>query len=165
MADNPNTQDVSRPGTPNIFARSAANRLLVAPTASSPGISTPILDRPGSSTPSSSRPGTPFRSSPHPILISSNHALYPKQPIQTPQQFYDWFALIDRSVAHSQESHFRAHVANVKGHLERCDWLVERIDEVEKQVDEMMQEWQGVEDGGKSLKESCERVLKERVSF
>ncbi|TFK44055.1 Sec34-domain-containing protein [Crucibulum laeve] len=117
-------------------------------------VSTPKLG-PGS------RPGTPSASSlPH--GRTQVHALHPKQPVQTPQQFYDWFALIDRSVAHSQEAHFRAHVANVSEHLQTCDLLVERIEDVEALVDKMMEEWRGVEEGGKSLKEACQRLLEER---
>lgn len=85
--------------------------------------------------------------------------------MQTPQQFYDWFALIDRSVAHSQEAHFRAHVASVSEHLDTCDRLVERIDEVDREVDGMLEGWRGVEEGGKSLKDACKTLLEERVSF
>ena len=84
--------------------------------------------------------------------------------MQTPQQFYDWFALIDRSVAHSQEAHYRAHVASVSEHLDTCDLLINRIDEVEKEVDDMLEGWRGVEESGKSLKDACERLLEERVS-
>jgi hypothetical protein len=84
--------------------------------------------------------------------------------VQTPQQFYDWFALIDRSVAHSQEAHYRAHVASVSEHLDTCDLVINRIDEVEKEVDDMLEGWRGVEESGKSLKDACERLLEERVS-
>jgi hypothetical protein len=84
--------------------------------------------------------------------------------VQTPQQFYDWFALIDRSVAHSQEAHYRAHVASVSEHLDTCDFLINRIDGVEKEVDDMLEGWKGVEEGGKSLKDACESLLEERVS-
>ena len=105
-----------------------------------------------------SRPSTPTHRFP-----SSHRNLHPDQPIQTPQQFYDWLALIDRSVAHFQESHFRAHVASVTEHLEMCDRLVERIDEVDREVGGMLEGWRGVEEGGRSLKDACERLLKERV--
>ncbi|KAJ6508055.1 Sec34-like family-domain-containing protein [Mycena vulgaris] len=132
-------------------------------------------DEPGSS----SRPSTPLGrgrldpgrlgpgsrpSSPMPPTSArvATHALHPKQPVQTPQQFYDWFALIDRSVAHSQEAHFRAHVASVSEHLDTCDRLVEHIDEVDAEVDGMLEGWRGVEEGGKSLKDACERLLEER---
>lgn len=84
--------------------------------------------------------------------------------MQTPQQFYDWFSLIDRSVAHSQEAHYRAHVASVSEHLDTCDLLINRIDQVEKEVDVMLEGWRGVEEGGKSLKDACERLLEERAS-
>ncbi|KAK2460187.1 hypothetical protein APHAL10511_007778 [Amanita phalloides] len=104
-----------------------------------------------------SRPSTPT----HP-LPGSYASLHPKQPIQTPEQFYDWFALIDRSVARSQESHFRAHIANVSDHLATCDALLDRIDTIEKEVNSMLDNWRTVEDGGRSLKGACERLLDER---
>ncbi|KAJ6608410.1 hypothetical protein B0H10DRAFT_2067888 [Mycena sp. CBHHK59/15] len=132
----------SRPSTP--IGRGAAGRL--DPGRLAPG-----------SRPSSPMPPTSSR------IIT--HALHPKQPVQTPQQFYDWFALIDRSVAHSQEAHFRAHVASVSEHLDTCDRLVERIDEVDAEVDGMLEGWRGVEEGGKSLKDACERLLEERTDF
>lgn len=113
----------------------------------------------------SSRPGTPLSISTRPAATMATHALHPKQPVQTPQQFYDWFALIDRSVAHSQEAHFRAHVANVSEHLKTCDLLVEKIDEVDNEVDQMLKEWRSVEEGGKSLKDACEKLLEERDKF
>ncbi|KAF7972543.1 hypothetical protein HWV62_17744 [Athelia sp. TMB] len=108
---------------------------------------------------SGSRPSTPT------ARPANAHALHPKQPVQTPQQFYDWFALIDRSVAHSQESHFRAHVASVAEHLETCDRLIEKIDEVDADVEGMLEGWRGVEEGGRSLKDACERLLQERDSL
>lgn len=110
-----------------------------------------------------SRPSTPSTLGIPPILPGSYASLHPRQPIQTPEQFYDWFALIDRSVAHSQDSHFRAHIANVSEHLETCDVLLERIDTVEKEVDSMSENWRTVEERGRSLKDACERLLAERV--
>ncbi|KAG6856297.1 hypothetical protein H0H87_005710 [Tephrocybe sp. NHM501043] len=120
--------------------------------------STPSVFQRNKPAPGSSRPNTPLSGS----TRSATHALHPKQPIQTPQHFYDWFALIDRSVAHSQEAHFRAHVANVSEHLAACDTLVEKIDLVDQEVDGMLDGWKGVEDGGKSLKDASEKLLEER---
>ncbi|KAK0197162.1 Sec34-like family-domain-containing protein [Armillaria mellea] len=91
----------------------------------------------------SSRPGTPNSS--RLAFLSKRH-----------NKFYDWFALIDRSVAHSQEAHFRAHVASVSEHLDTCDKLIEHVDEIDKEVDGMLEGWRG------SLKDACERLLEER---
>ena len=113
-----------------------------------------------------SRPSTPSALGGSPsrgTLPSSYASLHPKQPIKTPEQFYDWFALIDRSVAHSQESHFRTHIANVSEHLDTCDALLDRIDAIEKEVGSMLENWRTVEEGGGSLKDACERLLDERV--
>ncbi|KAJ3521442.1 hypothetical protein NM688_g9016 [Phlebia brevispora] len=131
------------------------------------------VDEPGPSSRSSSpaprnkllaisRPSTPNLAGAHPARSQAVNALHPKHPIQTPQQFYDWFALIDRSVAHSQEAHFRAHLADVAEHLETCDKLVHWIDEIDGEVDGMLQGWRSVEEGGKSLKDACEQLLEER---
>ncbi|KIP09466.1 hypothetical protein PHLGIDRAFT_67633 [Phlebiopsis gigantea 11061_1 CR5-6] len=106
------------------------------------------------------RPGTPVVPGSNRTHASSS--LHPKHPIQTPQQFYDWFALIDRSVTHSQEAHFRAHLASVAEHLATCDALLRRINEVDQEVEGMLQGWRSVEEGGKSLKEACEQLLEER---
>lgn len=122
-----------------------------------PGIVASSSSRP--STPNPFGTGSPYTNNRAP----TTHALHPKHPIQTPQQFYDWFALIDRSVAHSQEAHFRAHLASVAEHLETCDALLKRIEEVDSEVDGMLQGWRSVEDGGKSLKDACEQLLEERV--
>lgn len=84
--------------------------------------------------------------------------------MQTPQQFYDWFALIDRSVAHSQEAHFRQHLLRVSEHLDMCDRLVSRIDQVDAEVAGMMDAWKSVEEGGKSLQDASQKLLDERVS-
>ena len=111
-----------------------------------------------------SRPGTPNPTTHISVRSQGTNALHPKHPIQTPQQFYDWFALIDRSVAHSQEAHFRTHLSNVAGHLETCDRLVQWIDEIDGEVDRMLKSWRSVEEGGKSLKDACEQLLEERVS-
>ena len=77
-----------------------------------------------------------------------------------PKQFYGWFVLVDRSVAHSQESHFRTHITNVSEHLDTCDALLETI---EKDVDSILENWRNMEEGGRSLKDACERLLDERV--
>ncbi|KAI0784704.1 Sec34-like family-domain-containing protein [Abortiporus biennis] len=110
-----------------------------------------------------SRPTTPSHSAAQSATrLASTHPLHPKYPIQTPQQFYDWFSLIDRSVAHSQEAHFRAHLSTVADHLDTCDRLLQRLDEVDAEVADMLQGWKSVEDGGRSLKDACEQLLDER---
>jgi hypothetical protein len=72
--------------------------------------------------------------------------------------------LVDRSVAHSQEAQYHAHLASLGDQLGVCDLLLNRIEEVENEVGHMLEEWRGVE-GGTSLQGACERlqVLEENV--
>ena len=46
-----------------------------------------------------------------------------------------------------------------------CDRLVEKIDGVDGEVEGMLEGWRGVEEGGRSLKDACERLLEERVRW
>jgi len=45
-----------------------------------------------------------------------------------------------------------------------CDSVLERIELLEREVADMLEGWRGVEEGGKSLKDACERLLVEKVS-
>lgn len=110
-----------------------------------------------------SRPSTPTL--PITALPHSQHPLHPNQPITTPQQFHDWFALIEKSISHSQESHFRAYLAAMDSHLAMCDGMLERVLSVQGLVGEMLEDWKSVESGGRSLQGACERLLEERVWF
>ncbi|KAF8903509.1 Sec34-like family-domain-containing protein, partial [Gymnopilus junonius] len=106
-----------------------------------------------SSTPSTpgTQANTPTHTHPH--TPKPEYALlHPEHPVQNPQQFYDWFALIDRSVAHTE-------------HLQACDLLLNKIELVEREVDGVLEGWRGVEESGKSLKGACERLLEERDSL
>ena len=109
------------------------------------------------------RPGTPVVGGSS-LRSQTVASLEPKHSIQTPQQFYDWFALIDGSVTHSQEAHFRAHLANLANHLETCDRFAQLVDEIDQEVERMLNEWRSVEDSAKSLNDACEHMLEERVS-
>ena len=40
---------------------------------------------------------------------------------------------------------------------------MEKIDEIDGEVEGMLEGWKGVEEGGRSLQDACERLLEERV--
>lgn len=91
--------------------------------------------------------------------------LHPKQPIETPEQFHDWFAAVERSIVHSQDAHFHAHLENVTQYRLMCETLLQTINDLESDLDSIFVEWRRVEENGHSLKDACERLLQERVSY
>ncbi|EJD02929.1 Sec34-domain-containing protein [Fomitiporia mediterranea MF3/22] len=109
---------------------------------------------------SAQRSGTPRPEARLPIR--DTQTLRPNRPVQTTQEFYDWFSLIERSVAHAQEAHYRDHLSAVKKHLDTCEDLADSVDSVHQDVDQMLDGWQSVESGGRSLKDACEELLDER---
>ncbi|KIM73172.1 hypothetical protein PILCRDRAFT_15481 [Piloderma croceum F 1598] len=62
-------------------------------------------------------------------------------------------------------SHIFVHIASAAEHLETCNRLVEKIGEVDGEVEGMLEGWRGVEEGGRSLKNACERLLEERTRY
>ncbi|KAI5119861.1 hypothetical protein M0805_000695 [Coniferiporia weirii] len=88
--------------------------------------------------------------------------MHPDRPVQTTQEFYDWFSMIERSVAHSQEASYREYLTTVTKHLKTCEDLTGSVDQVRQEIDEMLDNWRSVEAGGKSLKTACEQLLDER---
>ncbi|KAH9957167.1 Sec34-like family-domain-containing protein [Lactifluus volemus] len=105
---------------------------------------------------SDSRPPTPGSCQP---TVAHAHALHPKQPVRTRQQLYDRLALIDRSVAHSQDAHFRHHLLRVSESQDTCDRLLSRIDQVDTAVASMLDKRKSVEDGGKCLQNASQKLL------
>jgi hypothetical protein len=95
----------------------------------------------------------------------TNRILHWEHPISTPEQFHDWLAKVDRSVVRSQESHFHAHLDTIKGLLDTCNRLLDDVNLIETQLDSMLEGWRSVEESGMSLKEGCERLLEEKVSY
>ncbi len=115
---------------------------------------------------SSSRPTTPLNetTSHQEIFNTPSHPLHPSHPITTPQQFYDWFAIVEKTISHSQESHFRNHLETVEEHLARCEGMRDRVTQILDSVQAMICDWKNVEEGAESLQAACERLLEERVS-
>ena len=78
---------------------------------------------------------------------------------KTPQQFYEWFVLVDCSVAHIQEAQLC-----VSEHLDTCDKLFSRIDQVDAEVAGTMDAWKSVKESGNGLWDASQKLLDGRVS-
>ncbi|KAF8342284.1 Sec34-like family-domain-containing protein [Cantharellus anzutake] len=113
----------------------------------------------------SSRPGTPLAANISPRQETFNapvHPLHPAHPIATPQQFYDWFAVVEQTISHSQEAHFRNHLETVQQQLARCEAMRNSVIEINDLVQGMLSDWRNVEEGAENLQAACERLLEER---
>lgn len=66
-------------------------------------------------------------------------------------------------MTHSQDAHFRAHLERVSSHRMSCEKLLDTVDVIDSEVCNMLEEWQSVEESGRSLKDACEKLLQEKV--
>ncbi|KAG8800330.1 Golgi transport complex subunit 3, partial [Serendipita sp. 399] len=125
---------------------------------SRPGTPLRVLKQREGSLRPSSRPGTPILNQ----STRGRHPLHPVHPIHTPQQFHDWFALIERSIQHSQEAHFRSHLSQLTDQLDKCTELTNKLNHVDDEVVRMLSAWKSIEDGGRSLQEASEQLVDEK---
>lgn len=85
------------------------------------------------------------------------------EPIATSQQFHDWFARVEHSMERDQEDVYRAHLAELEGHIGSCDVVLEQLDDARGLLSEMEANYRFVEENSRALQLACETMLDEQV--
>lgn len=149
---NPNSG--SRPSTPNQPIYRKGSHLNLNSLLASPGHSP---HRPLSAAGHRSEPrATTYASATEPLDILD--------PIETTQQFHDWFARVEQSMEREQEEIYRNHLAELEDHIDSCDVVLEQLDDSRGLLSEMEANYRFVEDNSRALQLACENMLDEQVS-
>ena len=144
----------SRPGTPVTGARSHVNLLNLVHQGSP--------TRPSSAA-SISRNTVSTRN--HTTGTVTADLLELSEPIETPQQFHDWFTRVERSMEREQEDIYRQHLAELDQHLGACEGVLEQLDDARGLLSEMEANYRFVEENSRALQLACETMLDEQVSL
>ncbi|KAM0786692.1 hypothetical protein ACM66B_002137 [Microbotryomycetes sp. NB124-2] len=84
------------------------------------------------------------------------------EPIETTQQFHDWFTRVERSIEHGQEQVYRQHLAELDDYVSSCDIVLEQLDDARGLLSEMEANYRFVEDNSRALQLACETMLDEQ---
>ena len=84
-------------------------------------------------------------------------------PIETTQEFHDWFGKVEQSIEQQQEEVYRAHLFELDGYLGRCETALGELDEARGLLSEMEANYRFVEDNSRALQLACETMLDEQV--
>ncbi|KAK4049565.1 Golgi transport complex subunit 3 [Microbotryomycetes sp. JL201] len=84
------------------------------------------------------------------------------EPIETAQQFHDWFTRVERSIEHGQEQVYRHHLQELDEHVSSCDVVLEQLDDARGLLSEMEANYRFVEDNSRALQLACETMLDEQ---
>lgn len=137
-------QGNSRPATPSqTFLK--GSRLDLIPLGS-PG---------GSTRPSSANSSRLERFGNDPLEITA--------PIETTQQFHDWFARVENSMEKEQGEIYRTHIDELEEYIDSCDDVLEQLDDARGLLNEMEANYRYVEENSKALQTACETMLDEQV--
>ncbi|KAI9305796.1 Sec34-like family-domain-containing protein [Cunninghamella echinulata] len=84
------------------------------------------------------------------------------KPIETLQQFFDWFAIMEKEMEKGQEDIYRDHLSIVSFYKEVCDEFLNDLQSTKKLFDDLRNDYGFVEKQTKSLQTTCEELLEEQ---
>ncbi|KAJ3035937.1 Golgi transport complex subunit 3 [Rhizophlyctis rosea] len=84
------------------------------------------------------------------------------EPIETTQQFFNWFSGIEIEMEKGQEDIYRAYLATVHLYRNTCDDILEKIDTTSALLEELQSNYEFVEDKTKALQLACEKLLEDQ---
>ncbi|GAA5905384.1 Golgi transport complex subunit COG3 [Sporobolomyces salmoneus] len=94
--------------------------------------------------------------------VNPSSTLHPSTPIESLQQFHDWFSSVESSIEHSQEQVYREHLESLSSHLQLCDSILSNLDESRGLISEMEANYLFVEENSRALQMACETMLDEQ---
>ena len=98
-----------------------------------------------------------------PQLGPLNGLLDLASPVETAQQFHDWFARVEQSMEREQEEIYRTHLHEIEQYILSCDDVLEQLDDSRGLLSEMEANYRFVEDNSRALQLACENMLDEQV--
>ncbi|KAI8137696.1 Sec34-like family-domain-containing protein [Fennellomyces sp. T-0311] len=92
----------------------------------------------------------------------SAHGIGSEKPIETLQQFFDWFAVMESEMEKDQEDIYRNYLSVVSLYRESCDEFLADLQATAGLFDELGSEYGYVEKRTRSLQTACEKLLNEQ---
>lgn len=92
-----------------------------------------------------------------------NHETEQIKPIETTQQFLDWFSGIEGKMERDQEDVYRNYLTVVIMYKEACDGFLAQIDETSECFKSLEGHYAFVEEKTRALQVACENLLLEQV--
>ncbi|KAI9489876.1 Sec34-like family-domain-containing protein [Zychaea mexicana] len=92
----------------------------------------------------------------------SAHGIGSDKPIETLQQFFDWFANMEPEMEKDQEDVYRNYLSVVSLYRESCDEFLSDLKATAGLFDELDSEYGYVEKRTRSLQTACEKLLNEQ---
>ncbi|KAJ8655596.1 hypothetical protein O0I10_008684 [Lichtheimia ornata] len=85
-----------------------------------------------------------------------------EKPVETLQQFFDWFAQMESEMERDQEDIYRNYLGVVSQYRQSCDDFLKDLEDTSKLFDDLGNEYGFVEMRTRSLQSACEKLLNEQ---
>lgn len=99
----------------------------------------------------------------HRLNVTALDSLEISEPIETTQQFHDWFARVEQGMEREQEEIYRTHLVELEEYIDSCEMVLEQLDDARGLLSEMEANYRFVEDNSRTLQLACETMLDEQV--
>jgi len=88
-----------------------------------------------------------------------------REPIETTQQFFNWFSKIEEEMEKGQEDIYRSYLVSVQGYRQNCDDVLSTLNSISELLHDLQTNYIFVEEKTKSLQMACEKLLEEQVNI
>ncbi|KND05201.1 uncharacterized protein SPPG_08883 [Spizellomyces punctatus DAOM BR117] len=86
-----------------------------------------------------------------------------RKPIETTQQFFNWFEKVEEEMERGQEEGYRGYLATVYAYRDACDEILKKVESTAELLDGLQVNYDSVEDKTKALQTACEKLLAEQM--
>lgn len=90
------------------------------------------------------------------------HAIGSAKPIETLQEFFDWFAVMESEMEKGQEDVYRNHLSTVELYQQACDDFLQDLQVTCQLFDDLENNYSFVELRTRSIQTACETLLEEQ---
>lgn len=112
---------------------------------------------------SSSKGSTPQPETGNGGIVQQDDPLAITSPIETTQDFLDWFQKIEQNLESEQELVFKKFKIKINSFIEDCEEIFECLEDSRGLIKEMEANYKFVEDNSRALQLACEAMLEDQV--
>ncbi|TPX56813.1 hypothetical protein PhCBS80983_g04242 [Powellomyces hirtus] len=88
-----------------------------------------------------------------------------RQPIETTQQFLNWFETVEEDMERGQEEGYRTYLRTIYAYQEACDETLSKIKSTAELLSGLQDNYDSVEGRTRALQNACEKLLAEQTQL
>ncbi|KAJ3161949.1 Golgi transport complex subunit 3 [Geranomyces michiganensis] len=94
-----------------------------------------------------------------------NPVLGLREPVETTQQFFNWFETVEQEMERGQEEGYRTYLSTVNAYQKACEEVLGKVNSTADLLTDLQDNYDSVEGRTKALQNACEKLLAEQTQL